>query len=407
MKLLDIQKLQEGDAYHNFTSAIRDKETARRYGNDLETFLHTIDKDIFEHFEVTPISPSREHLSNAFIDIAKKNEKAAKNIIKVHVDEIKQTIENSIISAGRGLNKLKPIKKLLRSNEISFDWYLVDKSMPRPGKSKDRSYSRKELQKMLRNAGDLADKVIITSASSGGFRVEAWNYFTWSDLIIFHNKDDSIKGGALRVYHGDIEEYWTHITPEACQYLLDYKTEWIERFFREPLKTDPLLISTKYDTPTRLKGTGVKKRLTKIAEKIGMRPPLKEGERRHEVMIDHGMRKYQNTMFRRAKVDYADKEDMQGRKLGQEKSYERYNEKDFERFTEYQKAIPLLTISDEFRAKYDSQRKDLEISELQTKNKELVEKDEIMGDMKSKLDVMEQEIEALKQSKNRHKISSS
>ena len=49
--------------------------------------------------------------------------------------------------------------------------------------------------------------------------------------------------------------------------------------------------------------------------------------------------------MRRAKVNYLDKEDMMGHVNGLEKHYERYQEEDFERFPEYQKAIPFLTIS--------------------------------------------------------------
>ena len=56
-------------------------------------------------------------------------------------------------------------------------------------------------------------------------------------------------------------------------------------------------------------------------------------------------------MMRRAKVNLADLTDMQGRDVGnQQGSYEKYVEADFERFSEYQKAIPYLTISDEERA---------------------------------------------------------
>ncbi len=62
-------------------------------------------------------------------------------------------------------------------------------------------------------------QVIITVFSSGGFKVEAWNYFTWKDLKIFKNKDETFKGVALLIYGKDEESYWTHITPEACKYL--------------------------------------------------------------------------------------------------------------------------------------------------------------------------------------------
>ncbi len=68
-------------------------------------------------------------------------------------------------------------------------------------------------------------------------------------------------------------------------------------------------------------------------------------------------------MLRRAKVDYLDKEDMMGHKVGLEKHYERYNEEDFERFPEYQKAIPFLTISDEERIRLENEKLKQERSE--------------------------------------------
>ncbi len=69
-------------------------------------------------------------------------------------------------------------------------------------------------------------------------------------------------------------------------------------------------------------------------------------------------------MLRRAKVDFLDKEDMMGHKVGLEKHYERYQEEDFERFPEYQKAIPFLTISDEERIRLENEKLKEEKSEI-------------------------------------------
>ena len=62
-------------------------------------------------------------------------------------------------------------------------------------------------------------------------------------------------------------------------------------------------------------------------------------KKRYEIQLDHGFRKYFNTMLRRARVNFADKEDMMGHKTGLESSYEWYVEEDIERFSEYQKAF--------------------------------------------------------------------
>lgn len=379
---------EDAEAYQNFLDSIRDKGTLRKYDGYLKYFLELIPSKMYKEYlgyepklRKIPKDPKKivkstdPALAGCFVELAQKNIKVCKSIIKSYVRDLKQQIENKEISAGTAKNRLKPIKSLLKSNEVEISWYMVDKSLPKVGKSTDRAYTREELQNMMIEAVDLADKIIITAASSGGFRIEAWDYFTWDDYIILKNKDGTINGGALRVYRGDIEEYWTHITPEACKYLSLYKEEWKNRFLSYPKNTDPLLVSVRSGFSKRLQSSGVKSRTENFVSKIGIRPKLENGQKRHAVMLDHGFRKYQNTMLRRAKVDFADKEDMQGRNPGgQEGSYERYEEADFERFPEYKKAIPFLTISEEDRAKFELMQKQQEITELEEKKQELEEK---------------------------------
>ena len=69
-------------------------------------------------------------------------------------------------------------------------------------------------------------------------------------------------------------------------------------------------------------------------------------------------------MMRRAKVDFADKEKIMGHKIGLEDNYERYEERDFELFPEYQKAIPFLTIDDAERSLVELARVKEEKNEL-------------------------------------------
>ncbi len=110
---------------------------------------------------------------------------------------------------------------------MPIHWKSLNKILPRrESSSNDRAYTKAEIQKMMEVAHDITDKVIILLFSSGGFRLESWNYFTWSDYIPFKQKDDSYKGGALLVYKGDPESYWTFITPEACKMLELYREQW-------------------------------------------------------------------------------------------------------------------------------------------------------------------------------------
>lgn len=387
IKLEDI----EGDAYQNFIDSVRNKETLRKYKSYLNHFLQLIPNDMYKRYlTYDPISREAQDLATCFTEIAQKNVKVAKSIIQAYVRDLKKQIEEKTISAGTAKNRLKPIKALLNSNDVEISWYLVDKSLPLVGKSGDRAYTRDELQRMMKKTVDLLDKIIITGASSAGFRLESWDYFTWSDVVIFYNDDQTIKGGAIRVYHGDIEEYWTHTTPEFCKYILLYKEDWKKKFFNYPKQTDPLLASTRFPTIKRLRAHGVKSRTENFVSAIGLRPKLEPGQKRHEVMLDHGFRKYHNTMMRRAKVNLADLTDMQGRDAGsQQGSYEKYVEEDFERFPEYQKAIPYLTISEEERAILELAKEKSEKNVIIVKNMELEKKQKVIDQMQESIKNLE------------------
>ncbi|MGY5147952.1 MAG: tyrosine-type recombinase/integrase [Candidatus Nitrosopumilus sp. bin_7KS] len=347
-------------SHQNFLDYIRSDKTRIKYSSDLQKFLDLIPDKIFQEKNI-----DHTDKTEAFVTLVRDDVKLGKSIINAYVRELKKKVDDNEISPARVLNLIKPIKALFAANDIDFSWKMIGKSIPKPGKSKDMAYSREQLQMLMANATNLADKVMISLCSSAGFRIEAWDYFTWEDVVFFYNDDNSLKGGALRVYHGDDEEYWTHFTPEAGKYLLLYKESWKSRFMRYPKDSDPLVVSVRMHHPRRIGKRGMESRMNELAKKCGLRPPLEPGQKRHKVMLDHGLRKYFNTMMRRAKVNYLDKEDMMGHKVGLESHYERYQEDDFERFSEYQKAIPLLTISDDERMRVENEKLKSEKTELE------------------------------------------
>jgi hypothetical protein len=372
--MIELENSRE-NIYDNFLESMRSSETKRMYVRNLRKFLNLIPNNIFEDYlGESPKSREIEDLAASFTKLAKKNINATKQIVKSYVKEIKKEVEEGRISPSLVKNRIKPIKALLAANEIDVSWTMINKMFPRQGKSEDRAYTKEEIQNMLEHCTDVIDKLIILMFSSAGFRLEAWDYFCWKDVIIFQDANKHPSGAALRIYRGDPEEYWTFITPEACKVLLIYKEEWRSRFLKYPNGDEPLIASTRYDIPHRLHQKGVRARVDKIVTKIGLRDHLKEGKRRYEVQLDHGFRKYFNTMMRRAKVDYLDKEDMMGHKVGLEKHYERYQEDDFERFPEYQKAIPFLTISDEERIKTENKLKEEKIKQMESEKDVLIQR---------------------------------
>lgn len=366
----------ESTAYQKFLDGIKNPQTLRKYKNALNQFLQILPSKVYdEMLGRTPDDRTPQTLAKFFVELAREKPDVVLKIIAQFVKKEVELVEQGKLSPNTLPNHVKPIKALLDANAILIHWKSLYKLYPRARPAaEDRAYTREEIQKMLEISPDITDKVIILMFSSGGFRLESWNYFTWKDVFFFYERDGkSCKGAALLIYRNDPESYWTFLTPECCQALLSYREKWKAQIGRYPKPDEPLIRTVKYPVVRRLNAFGVKKRLDKIVKSIGLRPPLAPGKRRHEVPLDHGFRKYFNTMMRRAKVNYLDKEDMMGHSVGLEKHYERYTEEDFERFPEYQKAIPFLTISDEERNRIKLQKFEAELTELEQTKLEVKE----------------------------------
>lgn len=372
---ISLDSLNEAsDPYQIFLDTLKSPTTSRKYKNEIGRFLKLIPSKVYEDIlGVVPADREPKTLSLHFIELAKKKPDIVMKILSQVIKSDRQLVQEGKMSPNTLPNHFKPVRSLLDANAVPLHWKSLYKMFPRAKPAaEDRAYTREEIQKMLVVSRDITDKVIILMFSSGGFRLESWDYFTWKDVIFFQNNDGSYKGAALLIYRNDPESYWTFLTPECCKILANYKEVWRSQIGSYPKPDDPLIRAVKYPVVRRLNALGVKARVENVVKAIGLRPPLPDGKRRHEVQLDHGFRKFWNTMMRRAKVNYLDKEDMLGHSVGLERHYERYNEEDFERFSEYQKAISFLTISEEERVKSENLRLKAQIS-----NEQLL-KDEIM-----------------------------
>ena len=172
MMKLDLSDI-ETSANQNFLDYIRSDVTRKKYSRDLKKFLDLIPDKIFQEYNI-----DHADKTEAFVMLVRTDVKISKTIIKSYIRELKKRIDDDSISPARVLNLVKPIKALFSANDIDFSWKKIDKSIPKPGKAKDKAYSREQLQMLLSTATNLVDKIMITLCSSAGFRVEAWDYFT-------------------------------------------------------------------------------------------------------------------------------------------------------------------------------------------------------------------------------------
>ena len=363
------------DPYQNLVDYLNNEVTRKCYLRTLKNFLNVIPKKIFTD-NLQKSGETVPELATLFVELAQKDIQLVKQIIHAYVREVKITKEKKKLKNSYIKNQLKPIVSLFDANEIDFSWKVINKGLPKTENSTDRAYTTKELQTLMLRSCDIVDKIIVVLFSSAGFRLGAWDYFTWNDVIFFSNPDESAKGLGLRVYAGDAEEYWTHGTPEAAKLLSLYREEWKERFGKYPESSDPLIVSTRIRAMTRLSSAGVAGRVRELLNKSGLKDI--------NVQQDNGFRKFFNTMCRRAKIFEEDREDMMGHYEGLQKHYERYIEEDFERFPEYQKAITFLSISDEERNRAELVAKDLEIDELTKKNRKINELEMMVKELNDK-----------------------
>ena len=252
---------------------------------------------------------------------------------------------------------------------------------------------------------DVRVKAVVSTMVSSGIRIGAWEYLKWKHVIPLYDESHKVIAAKLIVYVGEIEEYFSFISPEAYSYLL----EWMEfrQSFGEKINGDSWLMRDLWKTsnfslkarnglavnPKKLDVPGVRKILISAINQIGIRKPLQEGKKRHEFKIAHGFRKFFKSQAEQ-EMKPINVEILMGHSVGVSNSYYRPKEKDILR--DYLKAISLLTIN---KDKLELEK----VKEITEKSKDreyvierkLVEKDNEIKTMKSQLYHIQEKIDSL------------
>jgi len=215
----------------------------------------------------------------------------------------------------------------------------------------DRLPTREEIQKTL-DASDLRKKAALFLLLAG-LRVGALPGLKIGDL----KKYDEHGVYAVRVYRGEPDEYLTFVTKEGTA-AIDAYLEFRKQY-GEVLEDKAPLIREQFDIrnqeaakkPRPITKEGFQDMLVKAAIDAGVHRRGHNPYERHQVMANHGYRKFFNSKLNEAGVKPILKEKMMGHKAGLEASYLRPSENEL--LNEFLKAMPLLTISDaeEWKAK--------------------------------------------------------
>ena len=337
-----------GKSMESFRQAIKSPVTLDAYERRLAEFFRNLEMDV-----------------DTFVEKSRADKAWAQNIILNHMLRQKTRAAKGEISAATLPNMRKPIRLLLEMNDvIGINWTKISRLMPKARRyALDRAPTIEEIRMMLSDS-DIRFQAIILIMLSGGIRVGSWDDLKWGHVQpIF--RENNLVAASLKIYPGDVEEYFTFITPEAYRKLEEYVK--MRSRFGEKIDGSSPVIRDKWDAaprgsfqpdvlrPKRLTSAGVKRLIEITFWKLGLRT---EKKRRHEFSI-HSFRKYFKTRAEQV-MKPINVETLMGHSTGISDSYYRPTEKDL--LDDYLRAVPLLTISevDEVRRESQVSREQLE-----------------------------------------------
>lgn len=385
-----------------FKFSIRSEITRKYYERRLRKFLH------FAQFklEATDI----EKRCDDFAEEAKLNPNWALNHFIRFLQYQKEKVEKGEITAGTLRNSVKSLKAFCDSADLNIPWKKVTKGLPKARQSSnDRAPTIEEIRRIV-DYPDRRIKPIVCTMVSSGIRLGAWDYLQWKYVKPINNDERKIIAARLDVYAGDVEEYFSFITPEAYEALkewMDFRTSYGERIddnswlMRDLWQTTNMNYGARWGLatgPKKLKSSGIKRLLERAVWEQGIRKPLIKGVNRHEWKIAHGYRKFYKSRAEQI-MKPINVEITMGHDIGISSSY--YKPTEREVLDDYINAIPLLTIYS------NSSILQKQVEELAEKtnnndyllNAKLKEKDDALVTLSDQVMKLMEEVQELKRQK--------
>lgn len=368
----ELNRSETESALDLFLQGIRAEATKKKYTRTLRRILC----DIFEDL----LDGDFGQRANQLVMLAKEDPDSVKDMLLKLSKKLKQRTElprdnDEYLNPSSFDSYFKPIKKLFDMNDVSISWKRIYSTYPEIDNSfAGRGWTRQEIQKILNFANGAVDRAIVLIAASSGIRSGAFD-LNWEDVTPIYKVGDELKieiteseqeqailaCAMLEIYNGTNFKYPAFISAEAYSALQDHKLEWAREVEREPKPKEPIF-KKEGSLPRRSSIASIKKRVERMAQKAGLRPPLPKGQKRYEVPIMNGFRRFSSKTCKEALsrdsplASLIKKEYMMGHgglvKL--DKNYFKTNT--LELAEEFLSAAPDLTISDEFRLRTENIR---------------------------------------------------
>jgi len=380
----ELDRKEKESALDLFTEGIRSEYTRKKYTQILRRVLCDIFEDVLEgDFEAR---------ATQLVKITQENPNWARDLLLSLSKKLKQRTElpkdhADYLNPSSVDSYFKPLKKLFDMNDVTISWKRIYSTLPELDNiSVGRGWTRQEIQKMLNFANGAMDRTIVLFAASSSIRSGGLE-LNWGDVTPIYKVDEQLKieitesekskavvaCAMIRVYNGSSGQYPAFITAEAFDSLQDYKLEWIRQIGREPKEKDPIF-KKEGVLLRRASRAVIKKRVERMVAKAQLRGPLPKGQKRYDVPIMNGFRRFWNkickeTLSRDSPLaSLIKKEYMMGHAglVKLDRNY--FKTHTLELAEEYLQAAPDLTISDEFRLRQENSKLRNEREQYQDSN---------------------------------------
>jgi site-specific recombinase XerC len=295
------------------------------------------------------------------------------------VEHIKRMAKAGASTASIRLT-LSAVRKFFVENrqENRVNWSWLKSRIPRSnGKVKDRDYTKEELVKMWEQS-DIRKKAILSLLMTGirkgaipDLRVGSLSKITeYMDKERRQHRFEKHHIYKLTVYEGSESEYVTFLTPAGAK-AVDRYIEARTMAGEKVTASSPLIrdafdsVNARQPKPVRLGALDML--LGRLTRSVAIRPKEKgEGKKRqdrHDIMLFHGIRKYVNHALVNAGCNMIAKELLIGHAApGLEGSYLKPTETEL--LSEFVKAIPALSLSQESELRQQVDRLRVEVADI-------------------------------------------
>lgn len=276
----------EGEAYRNFVKTLRSPHTKKTYISALTTLI------------------KYKKFTNANQLLLEETKLTQSSIIEciLYLKETKGLSSQTLTVFTAAL------KHFYNMNDIILNWKKINSFIGEFIRTvKDRAYTRKEIEKVLEKC-DERKKVMILLQSSAGLRIGALPELKIKNL----KKIERYGIYRISVYEGTSDEYYCFCSPE-CASAIDNYLQY-RRLYHEQITPQSPLIREQFDrtNPFIVKACHITRHtmawtISQVLQNAGVRKKrtLNECERRqkrHEIMNDHGFRKFYDTTLTNAGI---------------------------------------------------------------------------------------------------------